>query len=73
MLWQNPVRRPERHRALLGLAGSLSRQEADQLRRTGRNPRQGWREAFARAGSGASDELLLDPVTSRFDLEEWTW
>jgi antitoxin MazE len=37
-----------------------------------RKPREGWREAFRRAGSSAEDELLLD-VRNRFDDEEWRW
>jgi antitoxin MazE len=39
-----------------------------------RAPRQGWREAFAAAGSAAQDELLLGSrPANQFDDEEWTW
>ena len=39
-----------------------------------RAPRQGWDEAFKRAGSSADDELLLDGVVrNRFDRSEWKW
>ena len=38
-----------------------------------RPPRQGWREAFASAGSSASDPILLDLPQNEFDTEEWTW
>jgi antitoxin MazE len=38
-----------------------------------RRPRQGWRDAFVRAGSPASDELLLEPGANQFDREECTW
>jgi antitoxin MazE len=37
-------------------------------------PRQGWDEAFRRAGEGGRDELLLEPMRpSSFDLTEWRW
>jgi antitoxin MazE len=38
-----------------------------------RSPRQGWREAFASAGSSSGDSVLLDLPPSGFDAEEWTW
>jgi antitoxin MazE len=39
-----------------------------------RAPRQGWKEAFAAAGSTARDPLLLEALPSNeFDAEEWTW
>jgi antitoxin MazE len=39
-----------------------------------RSPRQGWKEAFAEAGSAAHDPLLLEVLpANRFDAEEWTW
>ena len=39
-----------------------------------RPPRQGWKEAFAAAGSSARDPLLLEALPAdRFDAEEWTW
>jgi antitoxin MazE len=37
-------------------------------------PRQGWKEAFAAAGSSGHDPLLLDAMgANKFDEEEWTW
>jgi antitoxin MazE len=39
-----------------------------------RPARQGWKEAFAAAGSSAHDPLPLDALPSNeFDSEEWTW
>ena len=38
-----------------------------------RAPRQGWKEAFASAGSAAHDSILLDLPPNEFDAEEWTW
>jgi antitoxin MazE len=39
-----------------------------------RTPRQGWAEAFAAAGPGSDDELLLEGgAPNRFDREEWEW
>lgn len=38
-----------------------------------RAPRQGWKQAFARAGSSAPDPLLLTLPPNEFDAEEWTW
>jgi antitoxin MazE len=39
-----------------------------------RPPRQGWKEAFASAGSSATDRPLLDTLPpNQFDAEEWTW
>ena len=38
------------------------------------SPRQGWKEAFATAGSSAHDVLPLDAMPpNEFDAEEWTW
>jgi antitoxin MazE len=40
----------------------------------GRRLRQGWREAFRKAGSAKDDKLLLEPMSpSEFDRTEWTW
>jgi len=40
----------------------------------GRRLRQGWAEAFRKAGASESDELLLEPMSaSEFDRKEWTW
>ena len=38
-----------------------------------RAPRHGWEEAFAAAGPGDADELLLEAVRNQFDEEEWRW
>ena len=39
-----------------------------------RPPRQGWKEAFARAGSSAPDPSLFETLPqNEFDAEEWTW
>jgi len=39
-----------------------------------RPPRQGWKQAFAAAGSSAHDELLFEALPpNEFDAEEWTW
>ena len=39
-----------------------------------RPPRQGWKAAFARAGSSASDPSLFETLPqNEFDAEEWTW
>ena len=37
-----------------------------------RSPREGWREAFARAGSSARDSLPT-MVPNDFDAAGWTW
>ena len=38
-----------------------------------RPPRQGWKEAFASAGSSTPDPLLMALPPNEFDAEEWTW
>ncbi|HEY7391810.1 MAG TPA: AbrB/MazE/SpoVT family DNA-binding domain-containing protein [Bryobacteraceae bacterium] len=39
-----------------------------------RGPREGWKEAFAAAGSSRHDRLLLDALgRNKFDEEEWEW
>ena len=39
-----------------------------------RRLRQGWKEAFAAAGSSAHDPLLLESLPpNEFDAGEWTW
>ena len=39
-----------------------------------RSPRQGWKAAFAAAGSPTNDPLLLEGLPpNEFDAEEWTW
>jgi antitoxin MazE len=36
--------------------------------------RQGWKEAFAAAGSSARDPLPFEALPpNEFDAEEWTW
>jgi antitoxin MazE len=36
-------------------------------------PRQGWAEAFRKAGAPDKDALLLDLPPNDFDREEWRW
>jgi antitoxin MazE len=37
-------------------------------------PRQGWEEAFRRAGESAKDEVLLGSIPrNEFDDKEWRW
>jgi antitoxin MazE len=39
-----------------------------------RAPRQGWKEAFAAAGSSARDSLPFEALPpNEFDDAEWTW
>jgi len=38
-----------------------------------RHPREGWKTAFARAGSSDADPILLEMLPNDFDTEEWTW
>ena len=39
-----------------------------------RHPRQGWKKAFAAAGSSARDPSPLETLPPNdFDAEEWTW
>jgi antitoxin MazE len=39
-----------------------------------RCPRQGWKEAFAAAGSSAKDRELLEGLpANEFDAAEWNW
>jgi len=35
--------------------------------------RAGWREATRRAHEPNKDQLLLEPIETRFDREEWEW
>ncbi len=58
-----------------GLAGTVElRVEGDQLIVSpARAPRSGWDEAFRKAESCESDELLLDGVQNEFDAEAWKW
>jgi antitoxin MazE len=40
----------------------------------GRTPRQGWKEAFAAAGSSARDTSLLGALPpNEFDESDWNW
>jgi antitoxin MazE len=40
----------------------------------GRKLRQGWSEAFEKAGTAKNDALLLEPMQSgEFDRTEWKW
>jgi len=36
-------------------------------------PRAGWRDAARRAHERGDDRLLDEPVSTRFDEEDWTW
>lgn len=38
-----------------------------------RPPREGWDEAFRKAGAADKDELLLEPMTGEFERTEWEW
>jgi len=38
-----------------------------------RRPREGWKEAFAAAGSSAGDSSPFGGLPNEFDDEEWTW
>lgn len=39
-----------------------------------RRPRQGWKEAFAAAGSSSADAApLVEMPRNKFDNEEWIW
>jgi antitoxin MazE len=39
-----------------------------------RRARQGWKEAFAAAGSSSGDLVLLESLPpNEFDAEEWKW
>ena len=38
-----------------------------------REPRQGWEEAFAAMHAAGEDVLLDEPISTRFDDEEWEW
>jgi len=40
----------------------------------GRRPREGWGEAFRKAGPTVHDELLLETTEpNQFDRKEWKW
>ena len=40
----------------------------------GRQPRQGWGDAFRASGPAAHDELMLETAgQNEFDREEWRW
>jgi antitoxin MazE len=44
--------------------------------RPAKKPREGWDEAFRKAGAPANDELLDSReahTTTEWDLTEWTW
>ena len=36
-------------------------------------PRQGWEEAFQKAGASTEEQLSLDTITNDFDQQEWEW
>jgi antitoxin MazE len=35
--------------------------------------RRGWSEAFAQMAAAEADQLLDEPVATRFDEDEWEW
>ena len=37
-----------------------------------KKPREGWAEAFTKAG-GSEEELLIKDVSNDFDQDEWAW
>ena len=41
--------------------------------RAARGPRDGWAEAARAMRARTEDELLDEPTTTKFDVEEWTW
>ena len=57
----------------LGLTLLLRVEQGQLVIAPDRSPRQGWKEAFARAGSSAPEPLLLALPPNEFDAEEWTW
>ncbi len=58
----------------LGESVDLKVVNGDLVITTCRNPREGWDAAFERAGSSATDQLLLEGLSpNRFDHEEWEW
>ena len=36
-------------------------------------PRRGWEEAFAEMAAAGDDDLLDEPIPTRFDEQEWDW
>ena len=43
------------------------------IQSTKKKSRQGWEEAFLKAGSLNDQELLMGEFSNSFDKEEWTW
>ena len=41
--------------------------------RAARGPRFGWAEAARAMRACDEDQLLDEPASTRFDVEEWTW
>ncbi len=37
------------------------------------DPRAGWAAAFAEMAAAGDDALLVEPLDTRFDVEEWEW
>lgn len=70
------VRIPKAIREQAGLDGKVMLTvEGDAVViRPARRPRQGWDEAFVRAGAGGEDDAVWpDLLQSEFDETEWTW
>jgi len=58
----------------LGEAVELSIQNDCLIISPGRQPRQGWEDAFRASSDTAHDELMLETTGSNeFDREEWRW
>jgi antitoxin MazE len=58
-----------------GLTGAVQlHAEKDRIViRSDREPRQGWKEAFAAVAGRYQKEALLGEITNAFDGNEWAW
>lgn len=41
--------------------------------RPARHPREGWKEAFTKAGAGKEELLVPDNLENDGDRDEWQW
>jgi antitoxin MazE len=41
--------------------------------RPARHPREGWKEAFFKAGAGKEELLIDDNLQTDWDRDEWRW
>ncbi len=41
--------------------------------RPARKPREGWEEAFSKAGAGKEELLVPDGLENEWDHEDWQW